>query len=265
MDRNFARALPLVLKHEGGYVDHPRDPGGATNKGVTIATFRRYVKKDGTKADLRAITDKQVATVYYRHYWSAVNAQALPAGVDYAVFDFAVNSGPHRAAQFLQRVVGISDDGRIGPKTIEAVEKMPAAIIIKRLCGNRLDWLKRLKTWSTFGRGWTRRVQDVEHHALAMVGKPADVVEVEREKPVVPPKARHVIDDAATNGMDSTTILSSGGSVISTVLSALVENKPAQIILVCAAVVLVAYVVIERLRKGKRANEARDELDRMGV
>ena len=191
--------------------------------------------------------------------------KALPAGVDYAVFDFAVNSGPHRAAQFLQRVVGVSDDGRIGPKTIDAVDKMPAAIIIKRLCGNRLDWLKRLKTWSTFGRGWTRRVQDVEHHALAMVGKPADVVEVEREKPVVPPKARHVIDDAATNGMDSTTILSSGGSVISTVLSALVENKPAQIILVCAAVVLVAYVVIERLRKGKRANEARDELDRMGV
>ena len=106
MDSNFQRALSRVLKHEGRYVDHPKDPGGATNKGVTIATFRRYVKPNGTKADLRAITEDLVATVYYKHYWAAVHANELPAGVDYAVFDLAVNSGPSRAARSLQRVVG---------------------------------------------------------------------------------------------------------------------------------------------------------------
>lgn len=194
-DRNFARALPLVLKHEGGYVDHPKDPGGATNKGVTLATFRRYVKADGTKADLRAITDKQVATVYYRHYWSAVNAQALPAGLDYAVFDFAVNSGPTRAAQFLQRVLGVTVDGRVGPQTIAAAEKAGTSTVIKALCAARLAWLKRLKHWPTFGRGWTRRVNDVERDALAMVGKPADIKTVEKtvEKPVVPPAVEETV------------------------------------------------------------------------
>src|SRR5690606_36111120 len=101
MDRNFQRALPLALAHDGRFVDHPSVPGGATNKGVTLATFRAYVKADGTVEELKRITDDQVATVYYRHYWSAVQAHRLPSGVDYAVFDFAVNSGPKRAAQHL--------------------------------------------------------------------------------------------------------------------------------------------------------------------
>lgn len=188
MDRNFKRALPLVLRHEGGYVDHPRDPGGATNKGVTIGTFRAYVKPDGTKADLKAITDEQVATVYYRHYWAAVQAHQLPSGVDYAVFDFAVNSGPKRAAQYLQAVVGADQDGRVGPKTIEAAHAMDAAKIINDLCDRRMAFLRRLKTWPTFGKGWTRRVDDVRAHALKWVGKPADVerVPVPTPKPVVP-------------------------------------------------------------------------------
>ncbi|SFQ80088.1 Lysozyme family protein [Nitratireductor indicus] len=186
MDRNFARALPLVLKHEGGWADNPKDPGGATMKGVTLATFRRYVKADATKADLRAISDEQVATVYYRHYWAAVNAQALPSGIDYAVFDFAVNSGPARAARYLQSIAGVSVDGRVGPQTIEAVSAMDAAKVINRLCDARMSFLRKLKHWPTFGNGWTRRVDDVRRDALAMVGQPADVKEVTVTKPVVP-------------------------------------------------------------------------------
>src|SRR5690606_3666406 len=85
MQRNFSRALSAVLKHEGGYVDHPRDPGGATNKGITIGTFRKWVKKNGTKADLRAISDADVAKVYRKHYWNKVRADELPDGIDYAV------------------------------------------------------------------------------------------------------------------------------------------------------------------------------------
>jgi len=182
MDRNFRRALPLVLRHEGGWSDHPLDKGGATMKGVTLATFRRYVKPDATKADLRKITDAQIATVYYRHYWSAVQAHLLPAGLDYTVFDFAVNSGPDRAAKYLQALVGATVDGKVGPATIRAVEAHDPAKLINGLCDARMAFLKKLKTWPTFGKGWTRRVDDVRRHALEWVGKPADVEQVVPEE-----------------------------------------------------------------------------------
>ena len=111
MDRNFARALSLVLKSEGGWSDNPADPGGATMKGVTLANFRRYVQADGTKDDLRHITDAQLATVYRKFYWDAVAGDDLPDGVDYATMDFGVNSGPGRAAKYLQAAVGVA--GRV--------------------------------------------------------------------------------------------------------------------------------------------------------
>jgi lysozyme family protein len=188
MDRNFQRALSRVLKHEGGFANHKDDPGGATNRGVTLATFRAYVKADGTVADLKRITDEQVSTVYYRHYWAAVNAQALPAGIDYAVFDFAVNSGPKRAAQYLQGVLGVEKDGRVGPKTIAAAKAADHAAVIDELCDRRMAFLKRLAGWKTFGKGWTGRVADVRKTALSWVGKPADVevIPVPVPKPTVP-------------------------------------------------------------------------------
>lgn len=168
MNRNFERALALVLKHEGGFVNHPRDPGGATNKGVTLATFRRYVKPKGTVTDLKALTNEQAGVVYRRQYWDAVLGAELPSGVDYAVFDFAVNSGPSRAAKYLQRAVGAKADGRIGPATLAAVRNVPADDLINRLCDSRLAFLKRLRTWPTFGRGWSNRIRGVRKHALEM-------------------------------------------------------------------------------------------------
>ncbi|RVA90042.1 hypothetical protein EN925_15845, partial [Mesorhizobium sp. M7A.F.Ca.US.006.04.2.1] len=166
MDRNFARALALVLKSEGGWSDNPSDPGGATMKGVTLASFRRYVKAGATKADLRAISDAQVATVYRRFYWDAVLGAELPDGVDHAVFDFAVNSGPGRAAKYLQAAVGVAQDGRIGPVTVAAAKAKPAGVTIDALCDARLAFLKRLPTWATFGRGWSDRVRSVRVQAL---------------------------------------------------------------------------------------------------
>lgn len=168
MDRNFQRALSLVLRHEGGWSDHPSDPGGATMKGVTLANFRRYVNPKGTKADLRKITDAQVATVYRRFYWDAVRGDDLPDGVDYATFDFAVNSGPSRAAKYLQAVVNVAQDGEIGPATLRAVKAANNAAVINKLCDTRLAFLKRLPTWPTFGKGWSRRVKEVRANALAM-------------------------------------------------------------------------------------------------
>jgi lysozyme family protein len=172
MDRNFSRALSLVLKSEGGFVNDPRDPGGATNKGVTIATYRSYVDPKGTVDDLKKITDAQVATVYRRQYWDVVHGAELPDGVDYAVFDFAVNSGPDRAKKYLQAVVGVTQDGRVGPQTIAAVQAQPPATVINALCDKRLAFLKGLSTWPTYGKGWTSRVASVRSDALKMVTNP---------------------------------------------------------------------------------------------
>jgi lysozyme family protein len=188
MDRNFARALVLVLKSEGGWSDNPADPGGATMKGVTLANFRRYVKADATKADLRGIRDPQVAVIYRRFYWDAVLGAELPDGVDYAVFDFAVNSGSGRAAKYLQAAVGVAQDGRIGPATLAAVKAKPAGVIIDALCDARLAFLKRLPTWVTFGRGWSDRVRSVRVQALLMSAqRPAEPVAAPAPVPA-PPK-----------------------------------------------------------------------------
>lgn len=169
---NFERALPLVLKHEGGYVDHPEDPGGATNLGITIATFRRYINPKGTKDDLRKITRAEAAKVYRKQYWDAIKGDDLPSGVDYAVFDFAVNSGPSRAAKYLQNVLAVPEDGKIGPVTLKAAKVYRADQIIEELCADRMAFLQRLSTWKTFGRGWSTRVAGVRSEALAMASRP---------------------------------------------------------------------------------------------
>lgn len=166
---NFDRALPLVLKHEGGYVNHPKDPGGATNKGVTQATYNAWRRGKGQATqDVRLITSAEVAAIYRRQYWDAVRCDDLPPGVDYAAFDYAVNSGPGRAAKDLQRTVGASPDGSIGANTIAAVMASGTpAVVAARLCDRRLTFLKGLKTWATFGKGWARRVADVRSTAVA--------------------------------------------------------------------------------------------------
>ncbi|WFP61478.1 glycosyl hydrolase 108 family protein [Mesorhizobium sp. WSM4904] len=173
MDRNFTRALALVLESEGGWSDKKADPGGATMKGVTLANFRRYVKPDAGKADLKKISDAQVATVYRRFYWDAVAGAELPDGIDYAVFDFAVNSGPGRAAKYLQAVLGVAQDGRIGPATLAAARAKPAGVVIDTLCDARLAFLERLPTWPTFGKGWGARVASVRAEALLISAQPA--------------------------------------------------------------------------------------------
>lgn len=190
MNRNFERSLSLVLKSEGGFVNDPHDPGGATNLGVTIATFRQFVNPNGTVADLKALTIAQAGKVYKGQYWDVVKGDQLPDGVDYAVFDFAVNSGPSRAAKFLQAIVGVPQDGQIGPETLVAVAKIPRSTIIQNINDNRLAFLKGLPTWPRYGRGWSTRVASVRTVALAMVGPMASTPPVVPEtapKPAVAP------------------------------------------------------------------------------
>lgn len=163
----FDTIQPRVLRHEGGYVNHPRDPGGATNKGVTQRTYNAYLERVGRPAQsVRNITSSEIARIYRAQYWNVVRGDQLPDGVDYTVYDFAVNSGPSRAAKHLQRAVGVPADGVIGEITLAAVARTDAQAIIERVNASRMAFLRGLRHWGTFGRGWTRRVTEVRSTSL---------------------------------------------------------------------------------------------------
>jgi lysozyme family protein len=172
MQSNFETCLALMLAHEGGFVNHPKDPGGMTNLGVTKRVWEEWVGHEVDEKQMRALTPETVAPLYKRKYWDAVRADDLVSGVDYCVFDVAVNSGPGRAIKFLQSCVGVTADGGFGPRTLAAVkeaEKDPARLI-EMYCARRLEFLQSLKTFETFGKGWSRRVQEVKDKALKMLG-----------------------------------------------------------------------------------------------
>ncbi|MGF3023553.1 glycoside hydrolase family 108 protein [Methylobacterium aquaticum] len=168
----FERALSLVLKHEGGWSDDPADPGGATNLGVTIGTLSLWLGRPATKAEVKALTVASVSPIYRRNYWDAIQADALPPGLGYALFDFVVNSGKKRAVIGLQRALKVADDGALGPITLAAVATHKPADLIDALCDGRLAFLRALSTWPRFGRGWGRRVEEVRKAALAMAAEP---------------------------------------------------------------------------------------------
>ena len=170
MKDNFESSLKHVLVHEGGWADHPSDPGGATMKGVTFAVFQRYYGPDKTKNDLRNITDEQLAHIYRTGYWDKCKCDELPDGVDYALFDAAVNSGPARGAKWLQAAVGASQDGAIGPNTLSKVAAHDPKTIIGDMLDRRLSFLQGLSTWNIFKRGWSNRVKGVRKTAKKMAG-----------------------------------------------------------------------------------------------
>lgn len=184
MKANFARCLAHVLKSEGGWADHPSDPGGATMKGITIGTYRDWKGRAVTKAELRAISDAEVAEIYRRNYWNAVRGDDLPAGLDLVAFDAAVNSGVSRGARWLQQAVGVAADGKVGPQTVAAAKAAHAEVVIDRACDIRLGFLRGLKTWSTFGTGWGRRVESVRETATAMIATPIPVLPEPEPAPV---------------------------------------------------------------------------------
>lgn len=161
MRSSLEAALQVLRRNEGGYVNDPRDPGGCTNHGITLATYRAHGKPSATCADVRLMTWEQAAAIYERVYWEAVMGDALPAGIDLSVFDAAVNAGPSRAAKLLQGVLGVTQDGAIGPITLAAAGAASEAALIDDYAAARLTFYRGLSTWKTFGRGWSRRAEEV--------------------------------------------------------------------------------------------------------
>ena len=194
MKGNFEACLKETLRHEGGWSDHPQDRGGATMKGVTIGVYAQWKGRKVTKDELRAISDAEVAAIYRRNYWDKVRGDELPRGLDLVAFDAAVNSGPTRSAKWLQSSVGAAADGKIGPDTIHAASRAPIKASIMVACETRRRFLRGLREWPTFGKGWMRRVADVEAAALRMAEAAVDApaAPAPQTAPISQPQGRYV-------------------------------------------------------------------------
>ena len=167
----FEKCVRLVLQSEGGYVNLKSDPGGATNFGITRATLAAWRKRPVTVDEVKRLTRAEAERIYRAQYWDTIRGDELPPGVDYAVFDISVNSGPGRAAKFLQQALCVEADGVVGSKTIAAAAAVSDVKLASDICQRRLAWMKTLKTWRTFGKGWGSRVADVQRVAVAMADK----------------------------------------------------------------------------------------------
>jgi len=166
---NWIKCLETILHHEGGYVNHPKDPGGETNLGVTKRVYEEF---GGTK-DMKDLTREDVEPIYKKNYWDRLKGDQLPAGLDLCVFDFGVNAGTGRAAKFLQKMIGTTPDGGIGPMTLKSVNeyvtKNGIENTIKRYQMGRQKYYESLSTFATFGKGWTRRVKETTDLAIKIV------------------------------------------------------------------------------------------------
>jgi lysozyme family protein len=169
MKADQAECIERVLVSEGGYSNHPADPGGPTNWGITLADARRYWKPGATAADVRAMPKAVAVSIYQGKYWDALNCDALAAGLDYSVFDYGVNSGIARAGKVLRRIVGITDaDWQVTETVLAAIAKRDPKVIIAALDDERMTFLRSLKTWPVFGAGWGARVSAVKAASLNM-------------------------------------------------------------------------------------------------
>ena len=148
----FDQCFDKLISHEGGYVNHPTDPGGETNYGIS--------KRAYPSLDIKALTLADAKAIYKRDYWDRAQCDQLPSQLSYLVFDAAVNSGIGQSIRFLQRAVGVADDGSIGPITLSAAKRMDTESLCARFLGQRLEFMTRLTTFDVFGKGWARRIAD---------------------------------------------------------------------------------------------------------
>lgn len=266
--------MPRILVHEGGKVDDPHDPGGRTNQGVTQKVYNGYRTKGGL--DTRDVYDMEPSerdAIYRLQYWDAIKGDELPDGIDYVVFDGAVNSGPSQSIKWLQRALGsVTVDGQMGQSTLAALQEHgdPAALV-DLICDRRLSFLQALKTWPRYGNGWGRRVASVRNtgKAWALGGDP---------KPQPPPLAtkKAPISDAKTLPGKGAADATTGGGIVSGGVGTGLETARQQLepltgvnpfigkvvaFLIIAGVVLTIAGIAYRWYASRKAKSLADALD----
>ena len=171
MKENFEKSLEMLLHHEGGWSWHSEDPGGMTNFGVTKKVYEAWVGREVSEQEMRDLTPEKVAPIYKKNYWDKLRGDDLPGGLDFAAFDWGVNSGTGRPAKVMQKYIGATQDGAIGPKSLGLIAENDPGNIIQYLYEQRQKFYERLKTFETFGKGWTRRNQETLKAALEMANE----------------------------------------------------------------------------------------------
>ncbi len=234
----FATCLPIVLHHEGGYVDHPKDPGGATNLGVTIKTLSDWIGRPATKTEVKALTVSKVEPIYRLRYWDAAGCGGYQPGADLCVFDASVNSGVGRGTAWAKQVKADT-----------------ALAFVRAYCDLRLGFLQRLRTWSTFGKGWSRRVADIRAKAttmaLASMGATAP-----QTRATLNAEASRADTLAKRDKAAGTVTAATGGAGTATLPAAPVENATSWGAVAMVAVVIIGAVAFLVIRYRNRRDEA---------
>jgi lysozyme family protein len=249
---SYDEALRRLLAHEGGYTNHPSDPGGPTKYGITLGDVRRYVNAAASAEDVKALSLAQAKAIYRTRYWDALCCDRLPAGFDYALFDYGVNSGVARASRVARALAGLNGAAAatLDEPCIAALNRAEAKALIGRLCDERLAFLQRLKTWPVFGRGWGRRVAEVRAAALALAAS-ARLADAPQPSASAPGKGAVPLDRAAQRG--SAGGIAAGGAILAG--GARGAGAPASVvvaILVVAALAAAAAFAFWRWRQRRR-------------
>jgi lysozyme family protein len=232
---SYDEALARLLADEGGYSNHPSDPGGPTNFGITLADYRKYVKPDAGAADVRAMKVAEAKRIYREKYWNAMRCDELPAGVDYCVFDYGVNSGIGRAGKVLRRLLDLPDNSSVVTDAVlNAAGKQNPQALLTAICDERLRFLKGLRTWPVFGHGWSRRVVEGKAAALAMADKNARPAP---DAPSLPAPGKGVV--VLNNAARKTT---AGGAIAAGGAAAAQSGETSTTIIILAVTIAVAIV-----------------------
>jgi lysozyme family protein len=257
MRGNLENCVKLTFGDEGGYVNNPSDPGGPTKYGITLKTLAAYRQSKVTAADVKGLSLAEAAAILDSQYWRKVWGDELSRGVDYAMFDFAVNSGPAQAIKTAQRLLGVDHDGTMGAITLQAIQKTAAKEFVEKYMTARLEYMRGLgKLWTHFGNGWSERVAHVRVVASNMIetGRTkalvAEVAEKIKPKPEemakAPPSATSTISTSQGKA-GATTIIGAAGAAVTTAVTTLtpyVETEYVKRIVTGLAVVGVALALI---------------------
>ncbi len=254
-EENFENCNVLVLGHEGGYVNHPDDPGGATNYGITQRTYDSWRRRTGAGTKhVKYISMSEVHQIYKEDYWNPIKGDLQPIGLDYTCYDASVNSGIGRGPKWTQKAVGVKADGKVGPKTLAAMNALTeeeTVKAIKKAAALRMGFLRGLSHWKTFGRGWTRRVHEVEAGSIGMVSGTHVLREEEKKSKTAA--------SAETGGAVSTGVGGAGAWTLDIEPWVLYGIAGAVLIMV----IIIGRRVVDHMDRAKMMKEVADRLDQL--